>query len=343
MDQIRQRFIVISMYFTFIVTLQLSAQDYCGDILTDGVFKNFLYSEKSLNKMVLASKISRYTWKEANSKFGADIKFPIDGIPVGLGFSEEQYTQWKKSLNASLNVTQINQHALDIIVSEGDQAVINAWSECMKNQQINFLARLKRLDDLNYILKLEWNKGNLQPENVRLENNIEIEGAIVKSNVHYLRKNYMFKDGVARECKLKRININSPIIITGQIKDLDPFTIYIPAIKPLPEVITKRKVKFKMWGGPNSVSDDNGYITAWINVGEKYEYAVRPGGNDTWDTMVGADVGTDLRVRVRLHRPERNSVWRYGPWIQYNGEKSKVEDDQLHGDCIILDNFLDDE
>lgn len=330
---------MIAKIFIIIVSMisaNLLAQDSCSDVLSNGTFRTYLYKESSLNKMLLASIVSNYTFSEANTKFTGDLSVTMEGIPLGDAYTAEQYELWRKEVKNSLNVEQISKHALDIMITEGDNTIISAWKECMLNKNNGFLASIKRQDNENYLLKIEWNKNTLQPNKVKLENDVNIRGAEVVTNSQYLKRGTIYKDGVPRLIELKRISNDDPIIVTGQAEELPPFYIYLPTIKSIPPVVTERIIKYRMFNGPHC-----DWQKAVIKVGEELKYICEKTGDNTHnDTQVAVQVGKDMRVRVKLLRPEDNSQWVSGPWIKYKNDKSLAEDRKLFAECIILDDYV---
>lgn len=103
----------------------------------DGVAGNVFRTEHikttDYSRLVLAAHLSKMTYQEAMQHLEGGVTIPIYGVPVNANMSKDDFTSFQETVRQTLDVDQVLQHQTEILVSEGDSNILNAWSGCIQN------------------------------------------------------------------------------------------------------------------------------------------------------------------------------------------------------------------
>jgi len=123
----------------------------CNVALRDGVFNELKTSQSSYASLLLIWKFSSMSYSEAKKEIKAGAKFPYDNVPFSADFSENQFDQWKRDVQKSLHLQQINQNSQAILQLVASKDLLENWRGCV-------IANKK---GLNYTVKDNNGDGNV--------------------------------------------------------------------------------------------------------------------------------------------------------------------------------------
>ena len=103
------------------------------------------------------------TKPEAERSLSGSIELPIEGIPLGVSFSDDQYSKWSESVRQSLDVDQILRHEPSIAVSQGDANTLTAWVECM-NRRGGLGVYIEPISPTEAVVRISWNAFKNKPD-----------------------------------------------------------------------------------------------------------------------------------------------------------------------------------
>ncbi len=121
----------------------------CDAILRQGVFDTIIID---FNKSV-ASNLFEWlkntdfqTFKEKTSG-GLNIGLPIEGIPINIGinFSEDEFNEWKQSVNQGQVRNFTEDEALQIVRRSASPDILDAWVKCIRDTNNNGTGIICRL------------------------------------------------------------------------------------------------------------------------------------------------------------------------------------------------------
>lgn len=118
-----------------LVTSPIHASTDCGAIVEGGVFNVEHFQSNYYSRLVAAARMSSMTQSEANDKIQGEASVPLPqtmGLPVGAGFSREQWSAWASTVRQELDVSTLVDHDLSVFVSEADQGLLDAWLDCKR-------------------------------------------------------------------------------------------------------------------------------------------------------------------------------------------------------------------
>jgi hypothetical protein len=95
------------------------------------------------------------TYEEAASHLEGGATVPIYGVPVSANMSKDEFKTFQEQVSSSLDVDQILEHQNEILVSEGDKEILNAWAACI-DKFTGISAVLKDLGDKSIRLTLHY-------------------------------------------------------------------------------------------------------------------------------------------------------------------------------------------
>lgn len=130
-----------------------------GQVPCDGVASNVFRTthikNSNYSRLVLAARLSRMTYEEAKSHLEGGATVPIYGVPVSGNMSKDDFSTFQERVSKSLDVDQILEHQNELLVSEGDKEIINAWAACI-DKFYGISAVLKDLGDTSIRLTLHY-------------------------------------------------------------------------------------------------------------------------------------------------------------------------------------------
>lgn len=107
----------------------------CDDVLRQGVFDRLETNESSYSSMLWAWKLSQMTASEARSKVAESVTVPIEGMPVGGAFSDEQFNSWKASVQASMNFASFAANKRSVSQLAASATLLANWNTCIANKE----------------------------------------------------------------------------------------------------------------------------------------------------------------------------------------------------------------
>lgn len=109
----------------------VSKADVPCEQVSNNVFRTTHIKNTDYSRLVLAARLSRMTYQEAKNHLEAGVTIPIYGVPVSPNMSEDDFHKFQERVKSSIDVDQIISHENEILVSEGDHEILDAWSACM--------------------------------------------------------------------------------------------------------------------------------------------------------------------------------------------------------------------
>jgi hypothetical protein len=222
----------IFQLFSLVLCQAVYADSPCDSVLRDGVFQSTKINENRYLRTVFAARLATTDKGVAESKRGGGITIPIEGIPIGAEYSEEEYKSWQKSLRASWDIEEIVKHDTEILISSGDSTIVKAWSDCMRSQG-GFAVRLVEKDKTNLLLKMTYYAKQGQTSPAEMISGVFVKGAKVEAGSEFLMKGEKFPHQLERTVNLARIN-DDPVVITCNT-DVGSAEAYLPTVPTLPK------------------------------------------------------------------------------------------------------------
>jgi len=126
----------------------------CDSILKQGVFET-IYSNENRNfseNLQEWLKTTNYQEFKEKQDSGLKIGFPIDGVPIQIGgnHSEDNFNNWKESVNQGRNREFSAAESQEIAVKSINRDIVNAWRLCVvsgANNRTGLVQNVEGLDD----------------------------------------------------------------------------------------------------------------------------------------------------------------------------------------------------
>ena len=110
----------------------LTSQEACSDILQNGTFQTARYRQNDYFQQIIYSRFISSTYESSQTDTAAGFGIPLGEAVMGSGsYSRGEYDARKAQIQSTfLNVVQQSRE-VDVALTSGDTAVIDAWKQCM--------------------------------------------------------------------------------------------------------------------------------------------------------------------------------------------------------------------
>lgn len=183
----------------------------CSDVLKDGTFKKSTYDNSTYVKQLVMARYASMTKEERDAAKDASGKAVIYGIPMEGAYSEDEHESWAQDIRSSLDVENILNSATSIFLTEGDSAVVNAWSGCMAQGGVALIldSRAPANPGLKIIYKPRPGTSGTKQF---VEGDLEVVNAEITSGQQFVKSGAELRD-VDRRIGLRRIKSDRPIVV----------------------------------------------------------------------------------------------------------------------------------
>lgn len=196
----------IAIALTSLLAGQVHAQDFCGDILKEGIYSYSSYKEDSYYNQIIWSRFMKSNYETSKTDQNGGFGVPIGKVVFNGNYSKEEYEQ-KKSQIENQYFNNINSsREIDIALMSGDPEIIGAWKSCMQQRGGGISVRFEPTDPLNVFMTIQYfNQGTKNKE--KLAEKVELpKGVTVTSGEKCLKKGASYVSGKACIVQLKLDN-----------------------------------------------------------------------------------------------------------------------------------------
>lgn len=209
------------------IALPAHAQDQCKDILINGTHETTRVKESAVLRHVLLTRLKTASYEEAidKSKMGFNVPDYFNG-----SYSRQKHESVKQTLESSVLDSLSLDTQLDYFKSGASQAIVSAWSNCMKNKGGELIAYFEILSPLEAIMHIDYAKARSPsaPLKLTLQDDIWLpDDVIVTSNSQCLKKDYKITEaGCVIGLSLPKASTTMPVAISTDEKST---TAYLPS------------------------------------------------------------------------------------------------------------------
>ncbi len=231
---------ILSICLIWTIASSVSANPFCGAILANGISDKYsMLDDRASYQLVkdihCADAVSE---NQKGSADGGNIGYA--GFTAGLNKSRESAKRDSKWFCKSSYNQYQSKRKFKIVVETINEAIVSAWSDCMKNNR-GFVSHAVTLSDnpRKFTYEIMFTPGIEKPFSVTLKT-IQIDGASCKKNI---------KDGITlgSEKAICTRDPNSPVVIVANpdYGGMNLKAISIPKYKAKREVDTKDYNNFR--------------------------------------------------------------------------------------------------
>lgn len=266
----------LTLNFSFCVNL--AAED-C-DALLPGLIDWTKIESRDYTRLVIASKLARMSKAEADKAISGKGIIPIEGIPVGVGFSEGEFKSWQEQMKSEFNLDLIDMHSRDIYLSKANDSVIDGWLKCKEGYSRQLALVVKERDENYVLLTMRWFPiDRKKPKRTEIDF-VSLKGASAGEANKYLRAGSVLEPYEEVAVPLVRDECQ-PLWVIIKVKDGEKVQEhYLPPPKPIPTYTLRIKVTGKSY----YKGQVNRNATGWIDRGSLLElYNVQGQGPHGFD------------------------------------------------------------
>lgn len=184
-----QKFSILLVFVAAFPSIGLGQVDtsQCSDVLAEHLLdKRFEYNYSN-SKYLYAERYSSMEWKEFKDEFESSASIPIKGIPVDGSISRSQFEEWKKQVQGSVNISDIQTNKHTLMLSSAKIETINAWESCMLNRNNQgVFAYLEPISSEISQLRLTARPGSFQQEPPKVDGSYFLDNAKVANGQQFL-------------------------------------------------------------------------------------------------------------------------------------------------------------
>lgn len=133
----------------------LADKSECSDVLRDGTKAQSLYSSNSEYRRLLETKLVNMTYQQSKTDTSLTGNIPIGDVILGVGFSEKSFNDYRSYLQQNTLLYIESSNSVDVLLSTGDQEILNAWSQCMQNRS-GLSLRFTDVHAKSAVLDITW-------------------------------------------------------------------------------------------------------------------------------------------------------------------------------------------
>lgn len=156
------------------VASEASAQDACADILRNGTVQNINWKEQTYYRNLIYARFASMSYEQSKSEKSFGLSMPIGENVMGTAnYDEAAFREKQKSIEKTFFNDTTQSREVDIAISRGDPAIINAWSGCMGGRQLLSMY-FTRESNREATLTLVWRPGESAVSEVTLYRDVLI-------------------------------------------------------------------------------------------------------------------------------------------------------------------------
>jgi len=240
------RYVIFLWIGFFLVLFNTTAKALqCDSILKEGIFKTEYLKSSLYGKYILLAKLAHLSKKEADELFAANGIIPIEGFPVGVGYSTGQFNKWKEQVKQKINVKKITGHTNSIYVSEAGKNNLEEWLKCMEMQR-GLVIRLESVDRKRAFLKVKWLPYDLMNPRDTIIIPKLLKGARPSPAGRHLKVGHKIRLKHHQEVTFPlRLKKGEPLWVVIEAEDSGKAAeVYLPPIVDLPPIPSHLRVRF---------------------------------------------------------------------------------------------------
>jgi len=136
------------------------AQDVCADVLRNGTMQTIDWKQKDYYRNLIYARFASMSYEQSKSERSFGLSVPIGEEVMGnANYDESSFRERQKSIEKTFFNDLSQSREVDIAISRGDPAVIEAWSQCMGGQQALSMY-FTRESNRQATLTLVWKPGS---------------------------------------------------------------------------------------------------------------------------------------------------------------------------------------
>lgn len=129
--------------------------DSCDSVLSSGTMSKTSVETNDYARTLFVAKLAKSTYSEAKNNVSLSAMLPIEGVPVKLGFSENDWHKFQELVRSSIDIDQTLSHAGSFVQLTGDPAITNAWLAC-KQHSGGLTADIAPRGTTEAVVTLKW-------------------------------------------------------------------------------------------------------------------------------------------------------------------------------------------
>lgn len=192
-------FVSLVVSLMVLSTQSAIADDECKDVLVNKVMNELKVTKDSYYNTAILSTLNESS--DEAEKTDAGLGIVIEGIPISLTYSDAR--RLKTSLSKYYSLNSIAQERSSYLLMSGQEVIVNAWRDCMRNKGGGLSVRFKPLDGKvgkQTLLLIEYYKpadSTLRALNQELTSDVYIDQAMVqvKAGADCLKAKKVFRPG----------------------------------------------------------------------------------------------------------------------------------------------------
>lgn len=137
-------------------TAAFADQSQCSDVLMEGTRSRQLYRDKVLYRQLADLHFAYVGYEQSKKDTSLSGNVPIGKIVIGGEYNENQYNaKRERILQNQVWDTQYTR-SIDVLLSTGDNAILQAWSRCMRDRNGGLSIRFDKVTGKTAVAVIEW-------------------------------------------------------------------------------------------------------------------------------------------------------------------------------------------